>query len=438
MVSDINITGNKKTKPNIILCELELRKGDTVPENELQEKIDKSQRNLLKTSLFNYVTIRPEIDSAHTTTTLNITVEERWYIWPQFNITPHNGNLNQWLANPDLDLIDYCIGVKKYNFRGRREILYLNFRRGFNNITQFGYQNIAFDQKRQHQASINISIRKQKSLILKTEDNKAVTREFAGIKNAISEKRYELTYTYRPAINVINNFSIGHVDAQVADSVAIQNSDYLGNGRTNIKGVTLKYDFKLDKRSSAYYPLQGSFLATSITKTGVMSKTIDTYMLDFDIRKYCMLNPRQYFATQIFYSTSSNSIPFYMMRSIGSKPNILEGYEYNMITGKQMSYIKTSYKVELIKQHILHLKRINIPKFNKIHYAVYLNTFANAGYVSSKKNDYTNNNTMNDTFLGAIGIGLDVVTYYDRVFTTYVTHNMQGATYFGVGVKSAF
>jgi hypothetical protein len=111
LISNIEITGNKKTKQKTILCELEFEKGDTVSASRLPQLIEKSQTNLKKTSIFNYVTITyaSDDDTLHTGynfVTVNINVEECWYTWPMFDISPHNGNLNEWFAHTDLDLID--------------------------------------------------------------------------------------------------------------------------------------------------------------------------------------------------------------------------------------------------------------------------------------------------------------------------------------------
>ncbi|MBO7439500.1 MAG: hypothetical protein J6U21_07435, partial [Bacteroidales bacterium] len=181
LISKINITGNKKTKPKIILCELEFESGDTVSAARLPQLIDKSTTNLKKTSIFNYVTITyaSDEDSLHAglnVVNININVEECWYTWPMFDISPHNGNLNDWFAHPDLDLIDYHIGVKRYNFRGRRESISILFKRGFNNITQIGYENIAIDRKRKHLLSLNASIQKQNNVMINTENDKALYR----------------------------------------------------------------------------------------------------------------------------------------------------------------------------------------------------------------------------------------------------------------------
>lgn len=434
----INVYGNKKTKEKIILRELEFKEGDTTSKANLEELIGKSRQNLLKTSLFNYVTITTEESVLDYSIFVNIKVEERWYLWPQVNITPHNGNLNDWLRDPDISKIDYCFGLKKYNFRGMKESVYMNFRRGFNNITQIGYSDISLDHKRMHMLGLSVSVLKRKSCVLRNFDNKADYVEFDGEKNSFKEYSGQLQYTYRPNINTRNILTLNYSDTRVYDSVAILNPDYLGNGQNRIRAVNLNYLLRIDNRSSVYYPLEGSFVELKLGKNGIFSDDINTVFAKLDARFYTEVLPRFYFSTQAYLYTSSKSTPFYYMETFGTKPNVMAGYEERQIAGKSIAYIKTSYKLELIKQHIWHLKKINIPKFNKIHYALYLNCFANCGYATAKDSDRADKNLMNDDFLGALGIGLDLVTYYDRMFSIYYTKNRQGDAYWGIGIKTSF
>ena len=442
LVADINITGNKKTKQKIILCELEFEPGDTISLKRLPEVLEKSEVNLQKTSIFNYVTItyttQDSIQAGLNCINVDINVEECWYTWPRFDLSPHTGNLNDWFAHPDFDLIDYYIGIKKYNFLGRRQSIGLYFRRGFNNITQLTYENIAIDRKHKHLISLYASIQQQNNLMINTENDKAKYCDFDGKRKAMRGYTYNLSYKHRPTIDMYNIFTVGYMSVKIRDSVAMVNPEYLGRGKTQVEGVTLSYEFKLDKRSSSYYPLKGSFLSTSINKYGVFSNSIDIFKLNLDVRKYMQLADRQYFAAQFYGSMSSNSIPFFKMEAIGFKPNIVPGYEHNMIKGRCVSYLKTSYKYELIRQRIVHLKWLPFKKFNKIHYAVYVNAFANAGYTTSEDDDVILHNTMSGSLLAAGGIGIDFVTYYDRVFSAFVTRNIQGNMYIGVGFKSSF
>lgn len=438
IVSGIAIYGNKKTKEKIILRELEFQLGDTIDKSKIQQLLEKSKHNLDKTSLFNYVTITYQPKEDYNSFLVNIAVEERWYIWPQIDVAPHNGNLNEWLRDPDFGKIDYSFGIRRYNFRGCKESVFFNIRRGFNNITQIGYNDIAIEKSRKNLLSFMVQMHKRKSGILKIYDNKAKYIDFEGVDKAFKEYRYELIYTYRPKINVKNNISVSYTDATIHDSVAFYNPDYFGGGKTQIKSVNLSYTFQFDDRNSSYYPLDGEYLRVSMWKGGLFSDDIDIYKGAFDMRIYRELCPRMYFASQVYGSFSNDLTPFHFRETIGANPNVVPGYEKRQISATRLGYIQTSYKFEVLKTHILEIKWLNIPKFNKIHYALYFNFFANCGFASADASDADDLNKMNGAFLGAIGAGVDLVTYYDRVFSVYYAKNIQGDGYVGIGVKAAF
>ncbi|MBO4243433.1 MAG: hypothetical protein J6V76_02260 [Bacteroidales bacterium] len=435
IISSITITGNKKTKDMIILREITFAEGDTLATETLAQEFDRSKTNLLKTSLFNYVTITAtEIETGFAAVTIN--VEERWYIWPSFDITPHNGNLNQWLRDPDIHKVDVVFGAKKYNFRGRREILSFNFRRGFNNISQIGYSNIAVDRKYRHLLATYLAVKTQKDVLVRTTDGVGEYNRFGN--NALREIKPELIYQYRQTINASHYLKMAYNDVSICDSLAALNPDFLGDGATHIRNITTAYSFRIDNRSSSYYPLTGSFYEVTFKRTGYLSESPTVLGAEADVRHYFQVSDRIYLAAQAYVATYTNNTPFYMRPNLGSKPNIFEGYEHNLIYGDAISFIKTSYKFELLPTRIIHIKRINVPKFNKIHIASYLNLFANCAYVEDHGDTDSLRNPYNNTFIGSFGVGLDLVTYYDKAFSLYITRNIQNQCYIGIGLKSFF
>jgi hypothetical protein len=64
-------------------------------------------------------------------------------------------------------------------------------------------------------------------------------------------------------------------------------------------------------------------------------------------------------------------------------------------------------------------------KFNTFFYALYLNVFTDAGYVMDNYYYLHNNKYENQLLLGS-GIGLDYVTYYDKVFRFEYSINRTG------------
>ncbi|MCQ2974948.1 MAG: hypothetical protein MJ211_09065 [Bacteroidales bacterium] len=441
IIDSIKITGNIKTKPNVISKEIELNIGDTLSKFDLEETLERSKINLNKLSLFNYVNIFREGSVNDTDSiiylTITFNVEERWYVWPNLSINPHNGNLNEWLKDPDIDKIDYCFGVKKYNFRGRKEVIILNFKRGFNNITELGYADIALDKNRIHFLSLYSTIKNQRQIVLQTENDEAYYKEFKQ-KKALYGFNNRICYTFRQTHHLTHNITLSYSKISICDSIALLNPNYLGKGRTQLKTMNVSYVAKFDRRSSTYYPLTGYYYMLEFDKYGFGQNEVNSFSLILDLRQYLRINSKFYVGFQMYANKCDDEIPYYLQPNIGTKPNILAGYEHNLIGGKGLTYLKTSYKFELIPQKIIQIKKINIPKFNKIHYALYLNMFANCGYVEGQPLDDSLKNTLTDTFLGAFGIGLDLVTYYDRILSLYVTRNAQNQHYLGVSLKAFF
>jgi len=97
--------------------------------------------------------------------------------------------------------------------------------------------------------------------------------------------------------------------------------------------------------------------------------------------------------------------------------------EYYVSHGDSYLLSKSNLKYEIIKQTKLDLHFIPTDKFSKAHYAFYMNIFFDAGYISSSYN--LNNYTLNE-FLYSGGIGIDLVTYYDKVLRIEYSLNKFG------------
>lgn len=439
-VSQIIITGNNKTKEKIIMSELTFDVGDTMGLESLGKAFESTRNNLLKTGLFNYVTITVS-EANNTYITLNINVEERWYLWPNFNVTPHDGNINDWLSDPDFEKIDYCFGLKKYNFRGCKEILSFNIRRGFNNITQVGYSNISIDKKCRHQLGFFVSLLNQNNSIVNVKNNKPLYYNTQTDNNAFWQNKYQTNYTFRQSLDLSHSIELVYQKSKTADSVAMVNPDFFGAGKTEFENMYLSYNLKYDVRNSSYYPLQGGFYQLQVSKIGLGFSFDDYngYEIRLDLRQYQQIFPGWYFAVQTLGLHASSDTPFFLRNSLGSKKDIVQGYDHYYIAGNNFTYFKTSLKIEIIPTRIIHFKRINMPRFNKIHFAAYLNLFYNGGYVEKSSDEaYELSNSLNDKYLQSVGLSMDCVTYYDIVCCGFISYNDEQEINFGVAFKSFF
>jgi len=97
---------------------------------------------------------------------------------------------------------------------------------------------------------------------------------------------------------------------------------------------------------------------------------------------------------------------------------------------------KYNMKFQVVKPSSYTIPFIRMTQFNKIHYAVYFNLFADAGYVN---NDFPNpTNTMVNTWQFSAGAGIDLVTYYDQVFRIDYAINRYGEHGFFLHIETPF
>ena len=82
LVSGIIVDGNTQTKEKIILREFTFREGDTLGVEELYQELGRSRENLLNLGLFNTVSLLPTYLGPHEVF-ITVTVNERWFWWPQ-------------------------------------------------------------------------------------------------------------------------------------------------------------------------------------------------------------------------------------------------------------------------------------------------------------------------------------------------------------------
>lgn len=412
VINNIQISGNRTTRENVILRELTFQKGDTVSTSTLELKINRSRENILNTSLFNFVTIK-SVNSSNNRVDITILVEERWYTWPAVILKYDDRNFSAWLKAKDLSKSKFGFSVEQYNCFGRRENLKLSFLFGYAKQFSVSYKNIALDRNRKHFVGLDVELTRQDEIIYKTVNNEP--SNYRNNFHPVFERRkYTLNYLYRPYINDLHNFYLNYFEYQVSDTIVKLNPDFLINDKNNFKCYTLDYVYSSDKRDSRAYPLRGSYFEILISQTVSVpfSKTsFSSTVIIPGIYKYFEINRNLYYGFGINLKLSLNSsYSYFYSRAVGYNYN-LHGFEYNTIEGQHFLIIKNLLKIAVLKPRIYEIPFIPLPKFNKIHYALYFNIFSDCGYVANKYN--TSDNSYANKFLTSAGAGLDLVTYYD-------------------------
>jgi len=108
------------------------------------------------------------------------------------------------------------------------------------------------------------------------------------------------------------------------------------------------------------------------------------------------------------------------------KGDIVRGHENFVVDGQHFAVLKNNFKYTLIPNRVNRVGFIEIEKFSPNHYALHVNFFTDVGYV--RDDYYFKDNLLFNSFLMRYGIGIDPVTYYDKVFRTEFSLNRHGNT----------
>jgi hypothetical protein len=116
-------------------------------------------------------------------------------------------------------------------------------------------------------------------------------------------------------------------------------------------------------------------------------------------------------------------IPHYQNVGIGYK-DYVSGYEYYVMDGNSYLLNKNHLLFELVPTKVKQLSFVPFSKFSKIHYAFYLRTFFDLGYVNNP--NASKSNLMVNTVNYGYGAGIDFVTFYDKALCLYYAFNKLG------------
>lgn len=445
IIRKISFTGNKITKERIIRRELLIKENDTIPIQELSELLQQSRKNLVNTSLFNFVTYDSlEVEPGSNQLDISYKFIERWYIWPVPILELADRNFNEWLKKWDWSRLNYGMFLTWNNFRGRREKLVLYARFGYDQRYELSYQ-IPYINKKQtwgigfsggwtqnHEMTYNsfdtiVSANGE----LVPEGNK----EFYYKSEAGYPKREIFTFMeayYRKGIYSTSWFKLEYKDLRVTDSVLYKNPDYSFNTANRNQYLSLFYQYRMDHRDYKQYPMNGYYFDAEMKKSGlglIPNSNVNTLYIKTNFRKYFKLKERFYYASGFTGKISPFwHQPYYYIRGLGYERDFARGYEYYVVDGMHYALLKNNLKFILVPNRVQNFNFIPWEKFSKLYWALYLNVFADVAYVSdTRKNIY--NPLANDLILG-YGIGLDLVTYYDFVIRFEYSFNKMGESGF--------
>ena len=409
----IIIYGNRKTKDYIILREMQLKPGDSIPVIKLIEVLEKERQHIYNTTLFVEVLVEPLIISAFEFD-ISITLKERWYIFPVPELQFVDGTFNEWLIKykGDLNRLNYGVKFTHRNLSGRKDELRVHLLNGYTKTVAFHYKAPYSNPSLTNGFSVGGGYYKNREIIYKTSyDNEVVFFK----RNNFVRKAWDikLGYSIRKRIKTTHTFHLNYSHVNIDDSIIspIYNKAYFNKSTSKIGYVDLYYTLNYIDVNNVLYPLTGFSASGALGKRGLgFSGGINMFSIEAEANKYWGLGKKWYASAQLQGNIKLPfNQPFINQQAFGYGNTYVRGLEYKIIDGVAYAISKFNLKREIFNFTINTIFKKS-KTLNKIPFIIYAKTFADMGY-SYNRGEFISR--LNNKFLGSTGVGVDIVTIYD-------------------------
>jgi len=430
IIGNIYITGNRHTKNYIIERELPFKSGDSVYLPDLVRQFEVSRQQLINTKLFNEVVV--SLKSFYgLVVDISIDVKERWYIFPLPYLKPVDRNLSEWAKQGyGTDRLNYGFKFTHYNFTGRNDKLKLWLVTGYTKQIQFEYEQPYADKKLKSGFKVGFSYSVNREINYATISNQQkFTDSFSGIKRWNAN----IEYDYRPGLRTFHAFRAGFTRFEVDKNIIDANPKYYNGGVNKINIPEISYTVSHFNLDYIPYPLQGWGGEATVLKRGIHSYSS---MWQFGA-KYNFAVP---LGNKFYFNLQQQGLirfpfdqPFYNTQLFGYGDLYLRGLDKYVIDGVGALLSKQTFKKELITFVLPTF--VKSKSHDRIPFRIYAKAFTDLGYAVNRRSP---ENSLTNKMLYTAGLGLDVVTFYDFVFSFDYSFNQLGQNGLFLHLKNEF
>ncbi|MCR9286553.1 MAG: BamA/TamA family outer membrane protein [Bacteroidetes bacterium] len=428
-IENIEVTGQKRTKPNIILRELDITVGDTISLSNLTERIEWNQQLLMNTGLFTKAKINfKNWEGGTNRVRLLIEVSENWFVYPVPIFELADRNFNVWWETYNHSLKRVNFGVRFYhiNLTGRKDLMKLVAQYGFTQKYEIEYTLPFINKKQSLGLFTNFLYTRNKELGYTTLENKL---QFFRDDEDVLLKRFRggLGIIHRPDLFFSQSLVLNYHQNELHESVPLElNDDFFLDGLKQ-RYFSLIYETSLDRRNIRAYPTKGYFLSFLAQKDGFgFFDNLNAFYLTGYAEKYFLLNEkwnlRQTAKGRIALVREKQ--PYNNSVALGYELDYIRGYEFYVIDGLDYAYSKTSLRFRLASWKYDFGKYMPIKAFKVMPIKLYLAVNNDFGFVNNPF--YGENNSLSNELLWGYGVGLDLVIYNDKVFQFEYSANRLG------------
>jgi outer membrane protein assembly factor BamA len=436
--------GNTKTKERILRAELNIREGDTLAMASLPARLEANRRRVYNLQLFHAVLVQATCGGSGQLTIL-FSMQERWYVLPTPIFSIADPNFKRWLDRPGAERwqrLDYGLHLTHTNFRGRAEQLTANLQLGFNRKYELFYEVPGFGRRRRVGIGFGISYYQSRNLDYITLNDRPTPLPQPE-EDAFPIQRFYVSggLRLRHTVQFITALDVSYHREVISDSIFRLNPSYF-LGLTQRKYLETSIISTNNQRNTFAYPLTGQFMQAALTFRQFLDSGPTAAPSYATVRlryaRYVSLGHQFYYALGLWGQARllAPRFAYADSRALGYEA-LVRGYDAYIIDGRSYGLVQQGLSYRAWAPPPLRLPFISNPKINTLPLAVYLNIFADAGLAGGNLGrSEPASNQLPGRLLASAGLGLHLVTYYDRVFCFELTRTAQSQT--GFFIRSSF
>jgi len=431
IIGTIELTGNKKTKTEVILRELDLVPGDTLFSIDITDRFQENEKRILSTGLFTEVTINlKHWDKYNQESTIEIALQENWYIFPNIIFELADRNFNVWWNEQgrSLDRVNYGFRLNHINVTGRRDHLKLITQFGYTKKFELEYSYPYLNKDQTLGIASNITYSENKEIGYITIGNKTLFHQEEDERILLKRFRVSSWLNYRPKLFGHHIFKFEFHRNSIDQFVATDlNPDYFIDEETVLHFFKIEYDYSYDRREFTFYPEAGYQLGINIKKEGLgIFNEYNNLLLEIRGEHYVNFKSKLIIANIAKAKTNliRDKVAFANNTGLGYNGNVVSGYELFVVDGTDFILTKSSFRWKVID----HLFKLNdympLRQFKLMNLKVYLSMNADTGFVNEPT--YRETNTLNNRWIVGYGPGLDILLFNNYLFSLEYSFNQLG------------
>ncbi|MBX2890732.1 MAG: BamA/TamA family outer membrane protein [Saprospiraceae bacterium] len=441
-IDSITMEGNRKTRPGLVLRELEFAPGDSLATANLGATLERNSLRLMNLGIFNAASINVARWTEGNHVVLHITLTESWYIYPSPIFELADRNFNVWWKefNRSLRRVNYGLDWTQLNLTGGADILKAKAQFGYSNKYELQYRRPVVNRRKTVGFEAGITYTRSHEVAYATEGNKLLFHVNPDIWQIVQLSTGG-SVLWRPGLFTSHRFTAEYRDITAADSIArFFNPNFFLGGAARQRFTSVIYNVRFDYRDIHPYPLDGWLFVGELRYNGLLpNDDFRMFRASFEYAQYFPFwEKRLSLETVVRARTSLPRCrpPYFHNQALGYGGNFVRGYEYYVSDGLDFGVLKTAFHVQLLNKSFNLGKLVPLDAFRNLPLKMYLSFNNDVGYANDPW--YAANNPLSNRVLWGYGMGIDIIAYYNKSVRFEWSWNDLGENGFFLRINTGF